>query len=36
VQCTSPGDMRVRVQLTSDEIRTPITKEESTRVFADE
>jgi uncharacterized repeat protein (TIGR01451 family) len=36
LQCTQPGDMRVRVQLTSDEIRTPITKEESTRVFGDE
>jgi len=31
-----PGDLRVRVQLMSDEIRTPITKEESTRVYADE
>ena len=30
------GDQRFRVQLTTDEIRTPITKEESTRVYADE
>lgn len=36
VRCTQAGDMRVRVQLTSDEIRTPITKEESTRVLGDE
>jgi uncharacterized repeat protein (TIGR01451 family) len=35
-QCQAAGDLRVRVQLTSDEIRAPITKEESTRVFADE
>lgn len=31
-----PGDVRVRVQILTDEIRTPITKEESTRVYADE
>ena len=31
-----PGDVRVRVQVVTDEIRTPITKEESTRVYADE
>ena len=30
------GDLRLRVQLVTDEIRTPITKEESTRVYADE
>ncbi len=29
------GDQRVRVQITTDEIREPITKEESTRVYAD-
>ncbi len=29
------GDQRVRVRLISDEIRTPITKEESTRVYRD-
>jgi len=31
-----PGDLRIRVQLTTDEIRTPVTKEESTRVYSDE
>jgi uncharacterized repeat protein (TIGR01451 family) len=35
-QALQAGDSRVRVQLMSDEIRTPITKEESTRVFSDE
>jgi uncharacterized repeat protein (TIGR01451 family) len=30
------GDVRVRVQILTDEIRTPVTKEESTRVYADE
>jgi len=34
-QGTQPGDQRVRVQITTDEIREPITKEESTRVYAD-
>lgn len=34
-EATKAGDLRVRVQLTSDEITTPITQEESTRVFAD-
>jgi uncharacterized repeat protein (TIGR01451 family) len=29
------GDQRIRVQITTDEIREPITKEESTRVYAD-
>jgi len=29
------GDHRVRVQISSDEIRTPIIKEESTRVYSD-
>ncbi len=29
------GDHRVRVQLSSDEIRTPVIKEESTRVYSD-
>lgn len=32
----APGDLRVRVQIVTDEIRTPVTKEESTRVYADE
>lgn len=36
VKCTAPGDMRIRVLLTTDDIRTPITKEESTRVYADQ
>jgi len=31
-----PGDMRMRVQVLTDDIRTPVTKEESTRVFGDE
>jgi len=30
------GDLRIRVQLQSDEMRTPVTKEESTRVYTDE
>jgi uncharacterized repeat protein (TIGR01451 family) len=36
VQCLQAGDLRINVQLLSDEIRSPITKEESTRVYADE
>ena len=36
VQGLKPGDQRVRVQLVTDEIRTPITKEESTRVYSDQ
>jgi hypothetical protein len=36
VQGLQPGDLRIRVQLLTDEIRTPVTKEESTRVYADE
>jgi uncharacterized repeat protein (TIGR01451 family) len=35
-EATAAGDLRVRVQLTSDEITTPITQEESTNVFADQ
>jgi len=35
VQGLKPGDQRVRVQLLTDEIRVPITKEESTRVYSD-
>jgi uncharacterized repeat protein (TIGR01451 family) len=31
-----PGDLRARFQLSSDDMRTPVTKEESTRVYADE
>jgi uncharacterized repeat protein (TIGR01451 family) len=30
------GDQRVRVQVTSDEVQQPITKEVSTRVYADQ
>jgi uncharacterized repeat protein (TIGR01451 family) len=36
VQGLSPGDHRLRVQLLTDEIRRPVTKEESTQVYADE
>lgn len=36
VQGVKAGDQRIRVQLQSDEFREPVTKEESTRVFADE
>lgn len=36
VQGLKPGDQRVRVQLLTDEIRSPITKEESTRVYSDQ
>jgi len=36
VQGLKPGDQRVRVQLATDEIRVPITKEESTRVYSDQ
>jgi hypothetical protein len=36
VQGLEPGDLRVRVQITTDEIREPITKEESTRVYGNE
>ncbi|MBI3838693.1 MAG: DUF11 domain-containing protein [Planctomycetia bacterium] len=36
VQALEPGDLRLHVQITTDEIREPISKEESTRVFGDE
>lgn len=36
VQGLQPGDLRIRAQLQTDEIQTPVTKEESTRVFSDE
>lgn len=36
VQGVRPGDQRVKVQITTDEIKQPITKEESTRVYADQ
>ncbi len=35
VQGQQPGDQRVRVQLSATELQTPVTKEESTRVFSD-
>ncbi len=35
VQGGGPGDHRFRVQLTSDEMSEPVTKEESTRVYQD-
>ncbi len=35
-QGTQVGDVRLKVQLVTDDIRQPITKEESTRVYADE
>ncbi len=34
VEGVQPGDVRMRVQVTTDEIREPITKEESTRVYS--
>jgi uncharacterized repeat protein (TIGR01451 family) len=36
VKGVRPGDLRTRFQLVTDEMQTPVTKEESTRVFADE
>ena len=36
VQGVQPGDQRIRVQLQTDELKTPVTKEESTRVYADQ
>jgi uncharacterized repeat protein (TIGR01451 family) len=36
VQGLRPGDLRLRVQVVTNEITTPILKEESTRVYADE
>ena len=35
-QGIAPGDLRVQVQLMTDEMQSPVTKEESTRVYADE
>lgn len=34
-QAVAAGDQRVRVQILSDDIRLPVTKEESTQVYAD-
>ena len=36
VQGLQPGDLRIRVQLQTDEMQEPVTKEESTRVYANE
>jgi uncharacterized repeat protein (TIGR01451 family) len=35
-QGLKPGDLRTRIQLLTDEMQSPVTKEESTRVYADE
>jgi uncharacterized repeat protein (TIGR01451 family) len=35
VKATQPGEKVVRVQLSSDEWKTPVTREESTRVYQD-
>jgi hypothetical protein len=35
-QALRPGDQRIRVEVTSEELRTPIVKEESTNVFAED
>jgi len=34
-QALGPGDQRIRVQILSDDIRLPVTKEESTQVYSD-
>jgi uncharacterized repeat protein (TIGR01451 family) len=36
VKAVKSGDLRARFQLLTDDMRTPVTKEESTRVYADE
>ena len=36
VQGLQPGDLRIRVQLLTDEMQSPVVKEESTRVYSDE
>jgi uncharacterized repeat protein (TIGR01451 family) len=36
VQGLQPGDLRIRVQLQTDEMQEPVTKEESARVYANE
>ena len=36
VQGEQPGDLRMKVQLMTDDMRQPVTKEESTRVYSDE
>ena len=34
-QGVHPGDQRVQVQIQSDDLKTPVTKEESTKVYSD-
>ncbi len=34
-QCQSPGDLRIKVQVQTDEMAQPVTKEESTKVYKD-
>ena len=36
VKGTTPGDKRIQVQLMSDDVQTPVTKEESTHVYSSE
>jgi hypothetical protein len=36
VKGQQPGDHLVDVQLTSDDVRTPVIKQESTKVYADQ
>jgi uncharacterized repeat protein (TIGR01451 family) len=36
VKALRPGDLRARFQLKTDDMQSPVTKEESTRVYADE
>jgi uncharacterized repeat protein (TIGR01451 family) len=36
VKAVRPGDLRARFQLMTDDMQSPVTKEESTRVYADE
>jgi len=36
VKAVRPGDLHTRFQLQTDNMQSPVTKEESTRVYADE
>ena len=36
VKAVQPGDLRARFQLQTDNMQSPVIKEESTRVYADE
>ena len=36
IKAIRPGDLRTRFQLLTDDMQSPVTKEESTRVYADE